>query len=366
MAKVLIQNSKPNSVIDLDASTLGSTNGLAKRILNKFRLTLKLSSPRKIYEYKNESGSIWCTQKQSNMAIRALKLLETDPSSVLVLPAAEDQFCNVFACAHNRLKKRIFACFHQPPSWFRLNWRNFEDFESLGGIICLSDNQASYFHSISQSPVCVIRHGVRYNFFSMPQDPFSRQGNRVIFVGQWLRDFDTLAEAMELIWKRRPDIYLDCVVPYFARNSEPIQRLAVDPRVKWYANLPDSQLRMLYQAADLLFIPVIDAVANNAVIEALASGLPVVTTNVGGMNEYIPSQAGSLCPRGDVDAHADAVIKWLSNPRGIKIAAKIARKHSIDHFDWQKIGARVCEFIAAQSTGVLELDDLSAQERVEK
>jgi glycosyltransferase involved in cell wall biosynthesis len=362
LAKALAKVSDHDSVISLDNLGCNKNNRFLNYIFQRLHLKIGLATSTKVSGQGNQSGSIWSTQKHSHFAAKALKALKADSNSILVLPAAEDQFCSEFACAHIQLKKRIFLCFHQPPAWFRLHWRNFHDFESLGGIICLSRHQASYFQSICQTPICLIRHGVRHDFFNTPIALNNRQYNRLIFVGQWLRDFETLAEAMNKIWMIRPDIHLDCVVPHFARNLSSIRRLAADQRVTWHADLSDIKLRNLYQASDLLFLPVIDAVANNAIVEAMASGLPVVTTQIGGMSEYIPTEARSLCPRGDAMAHADAVINWLNNPIKMRIGGEIARKHAIENFDWSKIGTRLLDFFVSRRMALDESSNSGMKE----
>lgn len=289
------------------------------------------------------SGSPWATDRHRHAAKQALALLECHPNSLCLLPAAEDEFCSDFACAPSGIKRRIFICFHQPPGWFRLNWRCFDDLDSLGGIACLGHEQAAYFRSVCDSPVHLLRHGVRHDFFQPPEDLSLRKGNRLLFVGQWLRDFETLTSAMAHVWSRRPDLQLDCVVPRFARNSEPLRRLAMDQRVTWHAELSDEQLRALYQAADLLFLPLLDAVANNAVLEALACGLPIVSTHVGGMAEYLPCGAGQLCQPGDALSHAEAICNWLDDPARRESASATARKFALANFDWETIGRKLVD-----------------------
>ena len=357
LAEVLTEVSLPKSVISLASPRSEGRKDFFKYFSKITSVTSKLILAGKFCQSRSYSGSIWSTQEHSLLAINALKKLKTDHDSILVLPAADDQFCSEIARAPDHLKKRIFLCFHQPPAWFRLNWRNFHDFESLGGIICLSEHQALYFSLFCQAPICVINHGVRHDYFSPPLDFNIRQGNRLVFVGQWLRDFDTLADAMELIWKCRSDIYLDCVVPRSARNSPAVRRLAVDQRVSWHADVSDVKLRNLYQNADLLFLPVIDAVANNAVVEALASGLPIVSTQVGGMPEYIPIGVGSLCLRGDATAHAGAAIQWLNNSSKRQSASELARMYAVNYFDWHKLGVRLSNFLHAPKSSLVEPDN---------
>ena len=104
---------------------------------------------------------------------------------------------------------------------------------------------------------------------------------------------------MNLIWQRRPDIELDCLIPIQARDHPVLTRLAGNSRTHWHSGLYSEQVRELYRRATLLFLPFIDAAANNGIVEALACGLPIVSTRVGGIPDYVPDDCGRLCAPGD-------------------------------------------------------------------
>jgi glycosyltransferase involved in cell wall biosynthesis len=317
---------------------------LLLRVLRKIGL-FNLAGASRLAGTDPFSGSPAATPRQEHTAKKAMHLMNEDKEALLLLPAGEDEFCAEFAQAAPEIKNRIFMCFHQPPAWFRLHWRRFEEFDSLGGIFCLAQNQVDYFKSVTRVPVQLIRHGVRHDFFCPPPDLSIRKGNRLLFVGQWLRDFETLLGAMQILWEHRPDLHLDCVVPRFVREAPTIRRLAVDDRVAWHGELSDENLKSLYQKADLLFLPVMDATANNAMLEAMASGLPVVTTNVGGVSEYLPITAGQICMLGDPSSHAEAVLGWLGDSEKRRIAGEMARQHAVGKFDWSKTGFQICEYL---------------------
>ena len=52
------------------------------------------------------------------------------------------------------------------------------------------------------------------------------------------------------------------------------------PNVRVLSGLSDLALAETFRQADVLFLPLQDATANNARLEGLASGLPVVTTDL--------------------------------------------------------------------------------------
>ena len=156
-------------------------------------------------------------------------------------------------------------------------------------------------------------------------------------VGQWLRDFETLERAFSIINKIRPDVELDCVIPRSARNSEPLIRLARHNNVRWHCDLSPEHLRSLYQVSTLLFLPLVDATANNAIVEACACGLPIISTAVGGIPEYVQAHFGELCPPCDHEAHAKAVLSWLNNPERLSNARLEARQFAEQNLNWEII-----------------------------
>jgi glycosyltransferase involved in cell wall biosynthesis len=84
------------------------------------------------------------------------------------------------------------------------------------------------------------------------------------------------------------------------------------------------------QAASLLCLPSHNEGVPNVVLEAMACGLPVVASRVGGIPEILPGHAGRLVPPHDRAALAQALDEALrADWSTASIAAHAAR------FDWQ-------------------------------
>ena len=74
-----------------------------------------------------------------------------------------------------------------------------------------------------------------------------------------------------------------------------------------------------------------------SVIEAMALGLPVVSTNVGGMPFLIKDQEqGLLVPPHDAQAMADAILQLFDSPELRETIIAKAREQ-VEQFDWQKV-----------------------------
>lgn len=78
---------------------------------------------------------------------------------------------------------------------------------------------------------------------------------------------------------------------------------------------PTHDLSAPFSAADVFSLPTIYDPSSNACLEALAAGLPVVTTTANGFAEaLVPDVHGSVVPVGNIPALADALQSWRSHP----------------------------------------------------
>jgi UDP-glucose:(heptosyl)LPS alpha-1,3-glucosyltransferase len=101
------------------------------------------------------------------------------------------------------------------------------------------------------------------------------------------------------------------------------ERLAVDERVVWLGPRPD--VDRWYAAADVLVLPTRYEPFGNVHLEALASGLPVVTTTAAGGAEIVSDESGAVVPPGDPQAVAIALERLRADePRKLAAAARRA------------------------------------------
>jgi glycosyltransferase involved in cell wall biosynthesis len=92
-------------------------------------------------------------------------------------------------------------------------------------------------------------------------------------------------------------------------------RLGLGDRVRFLGPLAKEGVADLMRRADLLVLASVHENLPVVLAEAAASGLPAVATRVGGVEEVLDPEAGTLVPPRDPEALAAAIRDWLDRPR---------------------------------------------------
>jgi len=102
---------------------------------------------------------------------------------------------------------------------------------------------------------------------------------------------------------------------YAAGLREQARDLGLENRIRFIAHCPQSELAVWMAKSAVLVLPSISEGLGRVVIEAMATGTPVIGSRVGGIPELIENGArGFLVPPGDENAIANKLRWVLSNP----------------------------------------------------
>lgn len=128
------------------------------------------------------------------------------------------------------------------------------------------------------------------------------------------RDWELIVEVA----RRLPQLELDVL-----SLADTVRDLPWPSNVRVRSANQGSLLREVYPSATVVALPLKEnrhASGCTVAIEALSAGLPVVATDVGGIDEYLADSGSALVPLGDVDAFAAAVVDAVSLDRAGDIA----------------------------------------------
>ena len=119
-------------------------------------------------------------------------------------------------------------------------------------------------------------------------------------------------------------------------------KLGVKDNIIFTGYFPDAKLPKLYQAADVFAFSTFYEHHPFAVLEALSTGLPVVTTNVGGIPETITDgENGFMCQPFNSKQFSDRILYLLEHPAAAQEMAFLAGKTILERFDWRLIVKKV-------------------------
>lgn len=205
-------------------------------------------------------------------------------------------------------------------------------------VLVTSPDDAAQFRRLAppganSTKLKVLPNGVDLDYFAPNGD--QRRSDVLLFSGKMSYHANVATalylhqEIMPLIWQQRPEIKLEIVGKDPARS---IRAMAEDPRITVTGSLPD--LRPHLHQASLSVSPLRYSVGiQNKILEAMASGLPVVTTSPG--CQALAAEPGRHLMAADTPAEfAKQVITLLDSPELYQTLVTEGRRYVELHHNW--------------------------------
>lgn len=140
------------------------------------------------------------------------------------------------------------------------------------------------------------------------------------------KDLPMLAHSFSSLMDAGPPSHL--VVVGDGPYRKEMEAILQDRPATFTGFLEGEDLANAYASADLFVFPSATDTFGNVVLEAQASGLPVIVTDQGGPKEnLIPDQTGLVVPAHDAHAMAEAICHLLRHPETTRQMAKAARAY---------------------------------------
>ncbi|MCL1978342.1 MAG: glycosyltransferase family 4 protein [Candidatus Bathyarchaeota archaeon] len=154
---------------------------------------------------------------------------------------------------------------------------------------------------------------------------------------------DTLIDAANIAVKKKQKLVFIVVGkgPDMVSIQNQIEQLGLEKNIKLTGFVADQDLHLYYNMADLFVLPSKSGEGLPLVaLEAMACGLPVIATNVGGINEIMVKGFGKLVPANNPEALAKAIVEFadINNGNNGELRAIVEEQYS-----WDKNVARLIE-----------------------
>jgi glycosyltransferase involved in cell wall biosynthesis len=243
------------------------------------------------------------------------------------------------------------------------NWflRIFENgmLERSNKIIAVSEytkRELLKYYKLNENKIRVIHNGVAVDKFKPTNDKlkakaelgFNPEDKAILSVGRLYarKGLFTLIESMPSVIRKFKNAKFIISGKGLSNEMKKLvdhaAKLGVKENIVFTGYFPDEKLPKLYQAADIFAFSTFYENLPFAILEALSSGLPVVTTNVGGIPEIIDDgKNGFLVEPFNSEQLADRILYLLENPPAASEFGFLGRKTVEERFDWRLIVKKV-------------------------
>lgn len=185
----------------------------------------------------------------------------------------------------------------------------------------------------------IVPNGIDTDQFH-PLPGIQRQPNRLIVTSSAdtpLKGLRYLLCAVALLVPRYPDLQL--VVVGQPKKESPIRRLItdllIDRHISFTGSISHAEYVRQYARAWAAVVPSLYEGFGLPAGEAMACGVPVISTTGGALPEVV-GDAGLLVAPGDHHALAKAIARLCDHPRQAQALGKAGYKRVMHHFTWEK------------------------------
>lgn len=197
---------------------------------------------------------------------------------------------------------------------------------------------------IRRDKIEVIWNGIdTQRFAPAPRPPRDRtlRGVHVARLMQESKDQETLFHAVRRVADQEPGFVLDIVGdgPDRGRLEQLCAELRLSDHLRFHGFQSDVQ--PFLRDADFFVLSSVTEGLSLTLLEAMASGLPVVATDVGGNPEAVRhDETGLIVPSRSAERLTGAMLQLLRNPARARQMGAAGRRRVEEHFDLRRAAAR--------------------------
>lgn len=253
---------------------------------------------------------------------------------------------DLWAFQHRGMKKKLY-------------WSLFERsvFKRAARIQVLHEGESAAVRRRGiQRPIVIIPNGVyRQEKISSEKEalfwdryPRLREGKRILFLGRIhpKKGIDALIRALAEILKLRPQTTLIIAGPNEQKTQEVLQKLAVEigvsDRIEWVGLLSGEEKQAALQGADCFVLPSHSEGLSQAILEAMAAGIPCAFTSECAFDEVVAREGAWRIERDPVNM-AQTLLSILEDSEESQRRAKIGQKYVFEKHLWSEIGVKLRE-----------------------
>jgi glycogen(starch) synthase len=228
--------------------------------------------------------------------------------------------------------------------------------DALIAVSKYTKKELTEFYGVNEEKIHVVYNGVDVQKFKPNEDKaglrrklgFEKEKKIILYVGRFYsrKGLTTLMQAIPKVVQDFKDAEFVLSGGGSKRNEAKLLELAhklkIEKHVLFVGYFPDETLPDLYAASEIFVLPALYENFPFAILEAQSTGLPVVSTKVGGIPELITeNRNGLLIDPAAPEQVADAIIALLQNPKLADELGKRGRQFVEERFAWPLVTNKV-------------------------
>jgi len=209
------------------------------------------------------------------------------------------------------------------------------------------------FWKMSEKRMAVVPHGIDPEFLAIEKPPV-REGFLLSVSDIYVqKNFVGLVKALSLLRRDFPDIRLKIAgkpvdAGYFDELQRLIQHEGLEENIEFLGHVETHDLRDLYLRCRMFVFPSTVETFGNPLVEAMACGAAIASSNSAAMPEVLGGAAMFFNPNDSVEM-ADVISDLLSDPAKREALGEKARARALD-FSWDKTNRKTIDVITGTTT----------------
>jgi len=273
--------------------------------------------------------------------IRALRKIKPD------IVHAQSLISGMPALLSNRLLKIPYVIYGRGsdvylPDWFtKLTAKGI--LKNASAVIALTEHMKDAMQAIYSRDVIIVPNGINLNEIAEREAEGGNPGKKILFVGRLhpVKGVQYLLGAMSIVHQELPEAKLILVGDGEEREylESLTDSLGIRECVEFAGRVPHERVQDYMNLAEVFVLPSLSEGFPVTILEAMACGLPIVATRVGGVPDIIEDGAnGYLINTKNPEQIAEALLRVLQDEELQKIMSNNNRK-SAEKYRWDTVAA---------------------------
>ena len=210
------------------------------------------------------------------------------------------------------------------------------------------------FHPVCHSEQCEATSRYQNDTGLLRAGLAMTDGFKILFVGgldkaHYFKGVNVLLRALKLLDKNNSNWHLEIVGEGDLREGyeNKARELGLADKIIFAGHVSNKDLPQKYQASDCLVLPSINKgeAFGIVLIEAMATGLPVIASDLPGVRDVFTAESGLKIKPGDAKDLAEKIKYLIDNPAGRKKMGEAARREAEERYGQETIKAELISVI---------------------